>query len=246
MSDGLRSVATVINSAVDPLASSIRWKGVDCPLHKATAGPVPANWGIAEALVEEIGEMKARAYIKGCGSEYDQPRGLLTYRRAVEGERRPLDSFGCVTVESLSALRSDPEDAFTRLMNALDGRYQRGACFLMSPRAASLVRRLQGRDGRFLWSDSPSGGRSNILGAPVAIERHMPRMEGAGDPIAFGDFSAAYLIAEEGEPRVAQDAAAFKPRVAYYAKQRVGGIVADFAAVKFLRILGDDEAEGET
>ena len=52
--------------------------------------------------------------------------------------------------------------------------------------------------------------------------------------IAFGDFAAAYTIAERPELRVLRDPFSAKPHVLFYATKRVGGGLTDPRAVKFL------------
>jgi HK97 family phage major capsid protein len=74
------------------------------------------------------------------------------------------------------------------------------------------------------------------LGYPVLIAEDMPDVAADAYPIAFGDFTAGYTIAERPDLRVLRDPFSAKPHVLFYASKRVGGDVSDFAAIKLLRI----------
>jgi HK97 family phage major capsid protein len=70
----------------------------------------------------------------------------------------------------------------------------------------------------------------------VLIAEDMPDVAADAYPIAFGDFTAGYTIAERPDLRVLRDPFSAKPHVLFYASKRVGGDVSDFAAIKLLRI----------
>ena len=59
-----------------------------------------------------------------------------------------------------------------------------------------------------------------------------------GEPyaVAFGDFRAAYTIAERPDLRILRDPFSAKPNVLFYANKRVGGDITDYAAIKLLKI----------
>jgi HK97 family phage major capsid protein len=64
----------------------------------------------------------------------------------------------------------------------------------------------------------------------------MPDVAANSHPIAFGDFTAGYTIAERPDLRILRDPFSAKPNVLFYANKRVGGDVTDFAAIKLLRV----------
>ncbi len=63
----------------------------------------------------------------------------------------------------------------------------------------------------------------------------MPDVAVGATPIAFGDFSIGYTIAERPDLRVLRDPFSAKPHVLFYATKRVGGAVTDFDAIKLLK-----------
>jgi HK97 family phage major capsid protein len=75
-----------------------------------------------------------------------------------------------------------------------------------------------------------------LLGHPVLIDEEMPNVAAGAFPIAFGDFSQAYLIVERPGMRLLRDPYSSKPHVLLYSYSRVGGSVSNFEAVKLLRI----------
>ena len=55
--------------------------------------------------------------------------------------------------------------------------------------------------------------------------------------MAFGDFSAGYLIADSGGMRVTIDDNLTKPGfVKFYVRRRVGGVIYDSEAIKLLKV----------
>lgn len=64
----------------------------------------------------------------------------------------------------------------------------------------------------------------------------MPNIDAGAFPIAFGDFSQAYLIVERPGLRLLRDPYSSKPHVLFYAYSRVGGGLANSEAAKLLRV----------
>ena len=69
----------------------------------------------------------------------------------------------------------------------------------------------------------------------VLICEDMPDIAANAHAIAFGDFRAAYTIAERPDLRILRDPYSAKPYVLFYTTKRIGGAVQDFAAIKGLR-----------
>ncbi|MEC7668852.1 MAG: phage major capsid protein, partial [Pseudomonadota bacterium] len=126
-------------------------------------------------------------------------------------------------------------DAIIDLVYALGAQYRAKGTFVMNSKTAGALRKLKDADGRHLWSDGLAAGEpARLLGYPVLIAEDMPDIGSATTPIAFGDFSAGYTIAERPDLRVLRDPFSAKPHVLFYATKRIGGDVTDFAAIKLL------------
>lgn len=189
---------------------------------------------LAERIAAKFARAEADAYINGDGS--DKPRGLMDYPTVGNGAW----SWGNIgTVKTGTDGDFDgiaPGDALIDLVYALSAEYRANATFVMNSRTASAVRKLKDADGRFLWSDGFSAADpARLLGYPTLIAEDMPNIGSDTTPIAFGDFSAGYTIAERPDLRVLRDPFSAKPHVLFYATKRVGGGVSDFAAIKLLQ-----------
>lgn len=107
----------------------------------------------------------------------------------------------------------------------------------MNSKTAGAVRKMKDADGRFMWSDGLAAAEpARLMGYPVLICEDMPDIAANAYAIAFGDFKAAYTIAERPDLRILRDPFRVKPNVLFYASKRVGGDVTDFAAIKLLKI----------
>ncbi len=107
----------------------------------------------------------------------------------------------------------------------------------MNSKTVGAVRKMKDADGRFLWSDGLAAGEpSRLMGYPVVVSEDMPDIAANAYAVAFGDFRAAYTIAERPDLRILRDPFSAKPNVLFYANKRVGGDITDYAAVKLLKI----------
>jgi HK97 family phage major capsid protein len=80
------------------------------------------------------------------------------------------------------------------------------------------------------------GEPARLMGYPVLICEDMPDIAANAHAIAFGDFRAAYTVAERPDLRILRDPFSAKPNVLFYANKRVGGDITDYAAIKLLKI----------
>lgn len=101
-----------------------------------------------------------------------------------------------------------------------------------------LVRTLKDKNsGRYLWNPGlVEGNPDTLLGLPVYEAADMPLAEKASLSIAIADFKAAYKIVDRSGIRVLRDPYTFKPFVKFYTTKRVGGDVANFEAIKLLKL----------
>ena len=64
----------------------------------------------------------------------------------------------------------------------------------------------------------------------------MPAVAVGTFPVACGDFNRGYLIVDWKGVKFLPDPFTSKPNVIFYAYRRNGGAVADFDAIKFMKI----------
>jgi len=110
----------------------------------------------------------------------------------------------------------------------------------MNSATAGAVRKLKDSGtGAYVWQAGLTQGQPDrLLGYPVAIVEAMPDVAGGALPVAFGDFKRGYLMTDRpGGTRVTVDPYTSAGFTKFYVRRRVGGIVADNNAIKFLKCL---------
>ena len=216
---------------------------VSIPLHELSAMPKVSQrllddaafdlegW-LAARIAERFNRAEANAFLNGDG--VDKPKGLLTYAHFPYKTATEMQ-IGRINTGVSTGLGSDPAGLLVELTYALAAPYRANASFVMNSRIAMELRKLRDTEGRFIWADSLAAGQpSRLLGYPVVICEDMHDAGTSKIGIAFGDFAAAYTIAERPELRVLRDPFSAKPHVLFYATKRVGGGLTDPRAVKFL------------
>lgn len=218
---------------------------ISIPLHELSATPKASQrllddsafdvegW-LAERIAARFARAENAAFVSGDG--VDKPRGFLAHPTA-DNASWAWGSIGTIPTGADAAFAaSDPGDALVSLVYALPAGYRANAAFVMNSATAGAVRKLKDADGRYLWAESLAEGQpARLLGYTVVIAEDMPDIASDAPAIAFGDFRAAYTIAERPDLRVLRDPYSAKPHVLFYATRRVGGDVTDFAAIKLLK-----------
>lgn len=130
----------------------------------------------------------------------------------------------------------NPDEALIDLVHSLKSGYRQGASFVMNSATLAKIRKFKTSDGAFLWQPSLSAGQpATLLGYPVVEAEDMPDMDSDSLSIAFGNFRAAYLIAERSMTSILRDPFTNKPFVHFYATKRIGGQLMNSEAVKYLQ-----------
>ncbi|VDC31788.1 phage major capsid protein [Pseudogemmobacter humi] len=178
---------------------------------------------------------EAAAFINGDG--VDKPKGILLPTK-VANASWSWGNLGYVpTGAAADFATTNPADCIINLVYALGADYRANGNFVMNSKTAGAVRKMKDADGRFLWSDGLAAGEpARLMGYPVLICEDMPDVGANSFPVAFGDFNAGYTIAERPDLRILRDPFSAKPHVLFYASKRVGGDIADYAAIKLLRV----------
>lgn len=178
---------------------------------------------------------ESAAFISGDG--VDKPKGILLPTK-VANTSWTWGSLGYVATGAASDFAStNASDCIVNLVYALGAEYRANGAFVMNSKTAGAVRKMKDADGRFMWGDSLQNGQPpQLMGYPVLVCEDMPDVAANAYPIAFGDFSAGYTVAERPDLRILRDPFSAKPHVLFYASKRVGGDVTDYAAIKLLKV----------
>ncbi|MBA4324767.1 MAG: phage major capsid protein [Rhodobacter sp.] len=190
---------------------------------------------LAEKIATRFIRAEAAAFINGDG--VDKPKGILLPTK-VANASWTWGNIGYVpTGAAADFAATNPADCIVNLVYALGSDYRANAAFVMNSKTVGAVRKMKDADGRFLWSDGLAAGEpARLMGYPVLVSEDMPDIAANAFAIAFGDFRAAYTIAERPDLRILRDPFSAKPNVLFYANKRVGGDITDFAAIKLLRV----------
>lgn len=197
-----------------------------------------AAW-LADEVSIEFAEQEGAAFVVGNG--VNKPRGILAYD-TVANASYAWGKLGYVASGKAgdfadTSTTVSKADALVDLYYALKSGYRNGASWLMSDAVMGTVRKFKDAEGNFLWAPpTAAAGVATILGKPVYNDDNMPAVGAGQFPIAFGDFSRAYLIVDRFGVRVLRDPYTNKPFVHFYTTKRVGGGVVNFEALKLLKI----------
>lgn len=184
-------------------------------------------------ISDKFARSEGTAYVTGDGIK--KPRGFMSY---------PTDSAVDITRAQGKLQYIVSGDANTVTADGLRDLYwgmraphRAQASWLMASATANSIDKLKSGDGDYLWRDGMTAGAPpSLLGRPVEFCEDMPTIAAGNYPIAFGDFQRGYICVDKAGVKVLRDPFTDKPRVVFYAYRRAGGAVANFDAIKLLKI----------
>ena len=191
---------------------------------------------LADEVAREFARAEGQAFVSGDGT--NKPKGFLTYPVTTQADAvRPHGTIQYVAAGAAGAFAAaSPQDRLVDLVHSLSPVYRQGAAFVMASSTLSVIRKMKTTDGAFLWQPSVQAGvPATLLGYPVIEAEDMPVIAADSLSIAFGNFKAAYVVADRGETGILRDPFSNKPFVHFYATKRVGGAVTNSAALKLMR-----------
>ncbi len=190
-------------------------------------------------LGEEVGvvfaEYEGAAFVSGSG--VGQPKGF-TAETKVANASYAWGSIGYVASGAASTFHATtPGDNIIDLQMSLKAGYRQNGRFLMADSTAATVRKFKDGQGNYLWQPSFVAGQPQMLsGSPMDTDDNMATVAANAYPVAFADWSQAYLIVDRTGIRTLRDPYTNKPYVQFYTTKRVGGGVQNFEAIKLLKI----------
>ena len=121
-------------------------------------------------------------------------------------------------------------DGLLTLVHSIKSEYASNATFVLNRSTLSAIRKLKDTAGQYVFQAGMSlvaGVPNTILGYPYVEATDMPSVGANAFPIAFGDFSKAYMIVDRVALAVLRDpfTQATTGNVRYIARRRVGGQV---------------------
>lgn len=167
-----------------------------------------------------------------------KPTGFMTYSSSAVTTADATRAWGKLQYTAGGDASAILADGLKSLVWSLRAPYRPGAVWLLNSNTASQVDKLKASGtGDYIWRDGMTAGAPpSLLGYPVEFSEDMPDVSGNAFPIAFGNFKAGYLIVDRPGDKSLRDPFTSKPNVMFYTYRRVGGGVANFEAIKLLKI----------
>lgn len=191
---------------------------------------------LASEIATEFAKAEGSAFVNGNG--VSKPKGFLTFPTlATPDATRAFGTLQHIASGAASDfIATNPQDRLVDLVQALRAPYRQGAVWVMNSATLARIRKFKTSDGAFIWQPSLGAGVGNtLLGYPVIESEDMPDIAANSLSIAFGNFTAGYLIAERSETNILRDPYSNKPFVNFYATKRIGGTVSNSEAIKVMR-----------
>tara|TARA_Y100001937_G_C7132414_1_gene338257 strand:- start:1510 stop:2727 length:1218 start_codon:yes stop_codon:yes gene_type:complete len=150
------------------------------------------------------------------GNAVGKPEGILTN-----------SSVGTTNSGDNSLLKAD---GLIDLVHAVKSPYGANGTFVFNRTTLAAIRKLKDTAGQYVFQAGmmlTSGVPNTILGYPYVEMPDMPDVAGSAKPVAFGDFSRAYMVVDRVALSVLRDpfTQITTGIVRYVARRRVGGQV---------------------
>ena len=189
-------------------------------------------------VAEAFAKAEALAFLNGTGATGKQPVGLLTATTAATADgTRAFGTFQHVVTGNASGFAATaPADCLLDLIYATRSHYRQNGKFMLGSATLAEVRKFKDGDQNYIWQPSMQAGQpATIFGYGLVVNEYMPALGANAFPILFGDFKAAYWIFDRVGIRTLRDPYTHKPFVGFYTTKRVGSMIANTEAVKFLK-----------
>jgi HK97 family phage major capsid protein len=194
---------------------------------------------LTEAVARSFAIAEATAIVSGNGT--NKPTGMLNTTPVTTADdaspKRAAAAYQYINSGDNSPASVDA-DAMIDLMYTLNSAYRANATWIMNSVTTGQVRKLKDLNNQYLWQPSIQVGQPDmILGKPIETCEQLADPIGASFPIAFGDFKQGYLLTQRTGLRITRDNVTNVGYVRFYVRQRVGGIVLNNDAVKWMKLL---------
>jgi HK97 family phage major capsid protein len=194
------------------------------------------SWLMTEAA-ERFAAAEGLAFVSGNGT--NKPTGILGGPTPVTtaDATRAMGTLQYLATGQAAALATNPFDSFKDLLFTLKAGYRANASFLMNSLTMAALAKVKGTDGHYLLQTAVAAGEPDtISGKRVVIAEDMPSIAAGTFPVALGDFSKGYTIADVVGMWMIRDEITKPGWVRFPMHKRVGGKLRDTQAIKLLKI----------
>lgn len=200
------------------------------------------NW-ITNAVAEGMGIAQSVAIWSGNGS--NKPTGMTNTAPSTSDDySSPLRSASAYEYIPIPTAGSSPfttagitADSVIALFYQLNPRYRPNSRFAANTVTQGHLRRLKDTTNQYLWQPGLQAGQPDtLLGRQIITFEEMGNPTSANAyPLAFGDFSQAYVLVNREGMTVVRDQVTSPGFTKYYLAKRVGGCVTNNDALKLLK-----------
>lgn len=191
---------------------------------------------LSQDISESFAVLEGKAFLSGTGT--NQPVGLLTAKTSAEADS--ARAFGTVqhiaTGVADNFPAKDPADILIDLIYSMKAGYRTGAQFMVNSMTLATMRKWKDGQGNYIWQPAMQNGQpGSIFGYGYVTNEDMPSAGAGAIPVVFGNFQQAYIIFDRVGIRSLRDPYTNKPFVGFYTTKRVGSMIANTQAVKFMK-----------
>ncbi len=176
------------------------------------------------------------AFISGTGT--NQPTGFLTGTPVATADAsRAFGVLQYVASGQAAALATNPWDTLKDMLYSMKAAYRQNASWVMNSLLLASHAKVKDSTGQYLLTPAVrEGDPDTILGKRIVVAEDMPAVGAGNFPIALGDFSRGYLIADIPGMWMVRDEVTKVGWVRFPMAKRVGGKILDSNAIKLLKI----------
>ena len=188
-------------------------------------------------VAEAFAKAEAVAFMSGTAVA-KQPVGLLTATMTTEKDGvRDFGKFQYIASGKADGFAATtPADKLLDLIYATRSHHRQNGRFMMATSTLAEIRKFKDNYNQYIWQPSMQAGQpATIFGYPFVVNEYMPALGADALAVVFGDFKAAYWIFDRIGIRTLRDPYTHKPFVGFYTTKRVGSMIANTEALKFLK-----------
>lgn len=194
------------------------------------------SWLTASAT-EAFAIAEGTAFVSGNGT--NKPTGFLGGPTPVTtaDATRAFGTLQYIATGQAATLASAAYDTFYDMAFTLKAGYRTNARWVMNSLTMAALAKIKDSTGQYLLQPAVSlGAPASMLGYGVTVAEDMPVIAANAFPVAFGDFSRGYLIADRVGMGIVRDEVTKPGYVRYIMFKRVGGKLKDTSAIKLLKV----------
>lgn len=191
-----------------------------------------AEQWLSNGVALEFMEQENAAFTTGDGT--NKPIGFMSGATAATADASR--AFG--TLEHMvSGASADIEaDDVIKIIYKMKAGYRSGAVFMCRTDVVADLMLLKDTTGQYLWRPGLEVGQSSTLrGYSITENEDMPAKAAGANALAFGNFKRGFTIVDRIGTRMLRDPYTNKPYVSFYTTKRVGSMLEDSQAIKFIQ-----------